>query len=393
MKTLKVFILVITISIQAFSQTDLMNVKPWAYWLQDITIQTIVDDTTFELIVMDYSQDGLDDSKFTPAQIDSIKNSGKYAISYISIGEAEDYRYYWDNSWETSPPSWLGPENPDWEGNYKVRFWETQWQDIIFAYIDTIINQGFDGIYMDIIDGYYYWSEENAEQAYADSLMCQFIINIRNHVNSVTGNTDFILIPQNGEDVYDQENVSTSLKTAYFDAINAIGVEDVFFPGDLDENNTYEPDTYRIGILQEYFLKNKQIFSVEYLTDNDKITQYKNASAIQEFVPYVCTRDLAHLCGGITLNLPELEANFTENIILYPNPAQNYLKIYLSNYDNKNSELQLFNSIGQIIRKYNYTVSDNNIITISLTDLKTGLYFLKFKDKDHLKTYKVIISY
>ena len=71
---------------------------------------------------------------------------------------------------------------------------------------------------MDIIDAYYYWSVENPEQPYADSLMCQFVLNIRNYVNSVTGNLNFIVIPQNGEDVWDQENVSSSLKSAYFNA-------------------------------------------------------------------------------------------------------------------------------------------------------------------------------
>ncbi|HDY86607.1 MAG TPA: hypothetical protein ENH82_00655 [bacterium] len=192
MKILKILTIAMMFTIYGFSQTlgflcvgspspsGRVGVGlPWAYWLQSINIQTIVNDTSFQLIVMDYSPDGLDSLKFTPAQIDSVKNSGKYAIGYISIGEAEDYRYYWDTSWTSSPPAWLGPVNPDWPGNYKVRFWDPQWQNIIFEYIDTIINQGFDGIYMDIIDGYYYWSVENPEQTDADSLMCQFILSIK----------------------------------------------------------------------------------------------------------------------------------------------------------------------------------------------------------------------
>ncbi len=357
--------------VQGYSQTNLMDVKPWAYWLQSIDIQTIVNDTSFELIVIDYSSDGLDAQKWTTQQIDSVKNSGKYAISYISIGEAEDYRYYWQPSWATSPPSWLGPENPDWPGNYKVRFWEAEWQNIVFGYIDTIINQGFDGIYMDIIDAYYYWSVENPEQPYADSLMCQFILNIRSYANSVTGNLNFILIPQNGEDGWDQENVSSSLKSAYFNAINAVGVEDVFFPGDLDENNPYDPDTYRIAILQEYLTNNKQVYSVEYLTEPAKIAQYVDAAVVQNFVPFACTRALDHLCGGISLGLKDIEPNYINDIKVYPNPTNAALFIS-SSTGAKITEATIYNQVGQ---KVLHSKPVTQPIDVSM--LRQGLYIIE----------------
>jgi cysteinyl-tRNA synthetase len=198
---------------------SLMNVKTWAYQLQGMNITQIAADPSFKLFVMDYSSDGTDEYKFTPQQIAQIKSSGKYAVSYISIGEAEDYRYYWQSSWTTSPPAWLGIENPDWPGNYKVKFWDTQWQNIIFSYIDTIIKQGFDGIYMDIIDGYYYWQVENPQQPYADTLMMDFVNKIRKHVNTVTGNTNFIMIPQNAEDIITSTNTSVAMKNRYFNSV------------------------------------------------------------------------------------------------------------------------------------------------------------------------------
>ena len=36
-------------------------------------------------------------------EISQIKSSGKKVISYMSIGEAEDYRYYWDSTWNKTP--------------------------------------------------------------------------------------------------------------------------------------------------------------------------------------------------------------------------------------------------------------------------------------------------
>ncbi len=76
------------------------------------------------------------------ADIESIKNENKIVISYLSIGEAEDYRFYWNNSWLLHLPEWLDAENLDWPGNYKVKYWMPGWQQYIYAYLDIIIAQG-----------------------------------------------------------------------------------------------------------------------------------------------------------------------------------------------------------------------------------------------------------
>ena len=312
----------------AHSQTtSLQDVNTWAYQLQNININQIATDTSFELIVMDYSQDGTDGTKFTPSEVNQIINSGKKAVSYISIGEAEDYRYYWQSSWYSNPPPWLGTENPDWAGNYKVNFWDAQWQSIVFSYIDTIIQQGFDGIYMDIIDAWYYWQVENPQQPLADSLMIQFVLNIRNYADSITGSGNFLLIPQNGEDIIDADNVSPGLKNAFFNAIDAIGVEDIFFNGALNEDNPYNPDNYRILQLDEYLSNNIKVFSIEYLTQTTNIQQYISEAAARQYIPYTCVRDLDQLCTGVapgTVNaLPGQKSYFG----IYPNPVNETLII------------------------------------------------------------------
>lgn len=261
-------------SICVISRTDLDNVKPWAYQLQNIDIKEIENLKGIKLIVMDYSSDGTNANKFNINEITRIKQSGKYAIAYISIGEAENYRYYWKTEWDSKPPEWLGPENPNWKGNYKVKFWMKEWQNIVFSYIDTIISQGFDGIYLDIIDAWYYWVYENPEKPDADSLMCRFVVNIRNYVDKEKANDDFIIIPQNGEDVIFGDNIITSLRIEYLNAIDAIGIEDVLFTGDGDENNNFNPDNYRLNIIENYKIANKKIYSIEYLTEEPKIAQY-----------------------------------------------------------------------------------------------------------------------
>lgn len=119
--------------------------------------------TNYDLIITDLFFE--DDGAFTIAEINRLKqkaNGGKrLVVCYLSIGEAEDYRYYWQSEWRKNKPVWMEKENPDWAGNFKVRYWDKAWQDIIFgndsSYLKKIINAGFDGVYLDIIDAYEYF--------------------------------------------------------------------------------------------------------------------------------------------------------------------------------------------------------------------------------------------
>jgi cysteinyl-tRNA synthetase len=57
----------------------------------------------------------------------------------------------------------LGGENPDWKGNYKVKYWDPQWQAIIYgndrSYAKMILDAGFDGVYLDLIDAFEYYEQ------------------------------------------------------------------------------------------------------------------------------------------------------------------------------------------------------------------------------------------
>jgi cysteinyl-tRNA synthetase len=119
--------------------------------------------TNYDLLIMDlFFTDG---AAFTSSEINQLRskaNGGsRLIIAYLSIGEAEDYRYYWQPAWHPGSPFWLDNQNPDWEGNYKVKYWLKEWQDIIYgnsnSYLKKILDAGFDGAYLDIIDAFEYF--------------------------------------------------------------------------------------------------------------------------------------------------------------------------------------------------------------------------------------------
>ena len=118
--------------------------------------------TYYDVFILDLFYDG---EMLTPAELNKLKtkaNGGKrLVICYMSIGEAEDYRWYWKSEWNKNKPDFVCAENPEWEGNFKVKYWDEEWQKIICgasdSYLTRILDSGFDGVYLDIIDAYEYF--------------------------------------------------------------------------------------------------------------------------------------------------------------------------------------------------------------------------------------------
>jgi len=124
--------------------------------------------TDFDLLIIDAF--GPDGEALTLEQVESLKiksSSGakRMVLAYMSIGEAESYRWYFDEEWKTDPPAFLHEENLDWAGNYKVEYWNEDWKSIIYSgedsYLQYLLDAGFDGAYLDIIDAYEYFEEQD----------------------------------------------------------------------------------------------------------------------------------------------------------------------------------------------------------------------------------------
>lgn len=80
-------------------------------------------------------------------------------IAYLSVGEAELYRDYWNPEWAAQPPAWIVGPNPDWPHCFIVRYWAKEWRAILFgtrdSALDRILAQGFDGVALDTVDTFY----------------------------------------------------------------------------------------------------------------------------------------------------------------------------------------------------------------------------------------------
>lgn len=277
------------------------DINDWLYLLQNIDISTI-GATKFDLVVIDYSADGSEDTKFSAEEINYLKHGPggkKLVLAYISIGEAENYRWYWEEIWDADhdgepddgAPPWLGPENPDWEGNYKVKYWEEGWQKIVFEYLDKILEAKFDGVYLDCVDTYEYWAtggESGLNRESAEAEMVEFVKDIARYVRNKSGQKDFGVFPQNAEELSEHQD--------YIDTVTGIGKEDLWYDG-----NTPQPQDeidYSIEQLDKFKESDRLVLVVDYVTESDLIDDFYANAYDKGYIPYATTREL----DQITIN-------------------------------------------------------------------------------------------
>lgn len=117
--------------------------------------------TNFDVVLIDLFFNG---TEFTSSEINLLKtkaNGGqRLVISYINIGSAEKFRYYWKKGWGLHHPLWLKRKYDGYEDEFWVKFWKKDWQDIIYgndnSYMKKILIAGFDGAYLDNVEAYYF---------------------------------------------------------------------------------------------------------------------------------------------------------------------------------------------------------------------------------------------
>jgi cysteinyl-tRNA synthetase len=273
-------------------------IDDFTYQLQNIDLGAI-GATRFDLVVIDYSADGSEEQRFDAGQIAALKDSPgghKTVLAYLSIGEAEDYRWYWQESWDADhdgtpdpgAPGWLGTTNPDWLGNYEVRYWDQDWQTIVFAYLDKTIAAGFDGVYLDIVDAFEYWGpggESGQNRATAESEMVGLVKAIADRARTTGGKPGFLVFPQTGEHL--------AAHADYLRAVSGIGREDVWFNGDTP-NPQPEVDPV-LADLDLFKQAGKPVLVMDYVRQPDLIDDFYARATARGYVPYATVRDLDSL--------------------------------------------------------------------------------------------------
>lgn len=235
------------------------HIGSWGYQLQALDIDALAG-STFDMLVIDHSKDGSIEQRLSPGEVNRLKvkpnGAPRIVLSYLSIGEAEDYRVYWRQEWDSAPPSWLGRENPEWPGNFAVRYWDPEWKKLIFgepgSFLDVILKQGFDGVYLDKVDGFFDWPEDPQ----AIPAIKAFIAEIAAYAKAI--DPDFLIVQQNAEELMDDP--------AHVAVIDGLAKEDLFFgvDGDGIRNDPEMVEWSLAMICRLQAADNKLVIIVEY---------------------------------------------------------------------------------------------------------------------------------
>jgi len=125
-------------------------------------------------------------------------NHQKIVIGYVDVPEATAH-------W--SPELFVNGTVPSWFGNplglygiYSVQYWNPAWEPIIFKQIDNVINQGYDGVMLDVLYGDAEWTSGNSYNnpvyANATPAMATLVSDILAHIKS-KNLTNFYVIGSN----------------------------------------------------------------------------------------------------------------------------------------------------------------------------------------------------
>ena len=225
------------------------------------------------------------DSEHHP-DIAPLKAKGKMVLGYISLGEAEKYRSYFNTIKERKL---LLGKSDLWKGHYYIDVRKKEWtQMVLNELIPPILEQGFDGIMIDTIDSVIE-PEIQAPEKYAG--MKQGAVRL---IKSIRARYPDIKI---------MVNRGFGILTEIAGDIDMVMAESVYtdwVPNPkkpvLVDKETYQ---YYLGIINSArdHAPNLKVYSMDYwdMSDSEGVRHIYAAQRRQGFVPYVSTMDLQHL--------------------------------------------------------------------------------------------------
>lgn len=237
-------------------QADWLSVNDFVYQLQRANSERI-GKTAFDLAILSIAAAG--NSAETIPALKKSAGGDKIILAYMSIGQAETYREYWQPEWRENPPVWLDEPDETWANDYWVRYWEPDWQAVIYgspeSYLDRIIELGFDGVYLDRVDAYWYYQNKEDRETAAQE-MVDFIMDFSAYAREKR--PGFGVFPQNGEEL-------GVMFPEYLEIVTGTGVEDLYYGNPRDhEASPAEWTAEREAILDQWAAADKLVLTTDY---------------------------------------------------------------------------------------------------------------------------------
>jgi cysteinyl-tRNA synthetase, unknown class len=270
----------------------LKRVVRWGCQYQQVDLAAIAG-SDLDLIVIDPSLDDNSRRVVTRSECEGLqrKSDGarRIVLAYLCVGEADTKRWYWPEEWRRSVPAWVGPENPKWLGSRSVQYWNSMWRDLVYtrnnSMLDQILDAGFDGVFLDRMDGYGDWGGN----AGALDAMADLVVDVA--AKARARDPGFILMMQNAEALLLHENL-----VAVIDAHN----KESLLTGLSRANTRNKPEDvdWSLGYLRRLQEIGVPTFATEYVSDQGLRREVQTQLTKLGFVPFFATLGLNRLPGA-----------------------------------------------------------------------------------------------
>ncbi|CAM3740955.1 endo alpha-1,4 polygalactosaminidase [Kibdelosporangium persicum] len=215
-----------------------------------------------QLVIIDLARDAAA-SYFTAEEIGKLRAKGKTVLAYFEIGSLEDFRPDFER-FRTANPDLMLNEWQHWEGEFFVKYWDERWwTSAVKPRVDRALAAGFDGVYMDTPLAY----EEidlalvpgETRQTLGRKMVDQ-IVRISRYAKQIR--PGFLIYPQNSPELRHH--------TGYTEAIDGIGMEELFF---LATDEPCDKDFCAENLREAKALRDagKRVVAIDYATDPGNI--------------------------------------------------------------------------------------------------------------------------
>ncbi len=85
-----------------------------------------------------------------------IAKQNKWLVAYLSVGQISKHDWFWQENWEQGNPKWILHPSKVYLNSFDVNIAAPEWLELMKQSIDRILEQGFDGVGLDVLDVYWH---------------------------------------------------------------------------------------------------------------------------------------------------------------------------------------------------------------------------------------------
>lgn len=217
--------------------------------------------------------------EFTHTNIERLTHNGTNFLAYLNVGSLETYRDYYDDY-----ESYTFKDYDNWPDERWIDVTNQGWQDLMVELAQGFKDEGAFGVYMDNIDVYSVAKEDGMNyQAFGAAIK-----SIISRVNAL----GIKVMVNGGAEYFDDMN---DAEDNVFDFLWGYHQEEVFsliedYDNDVFTTQDDEDKAYYQEIASMMKEKGKEVFLLEYTTDNSLKEVIKNYSDLHEYHYYISSK-------------------------------------------------------------------------------------------------------